>query len=72
MRKTGYYWIKLHDISEWEIGYYSESINRWTLNGDEEDYKDFEISLIDETKIERKFESFGMKATSIQRKIERK
>ena len=53
-RETGYYWVKIHEVSEWEILWYSQSYTSWQDGEEIICYDDEDLFEIDERKIERK------------------
>lgn len=32
-RKTGYYWIKIYQSSDWSIGFYNKNKETWSIIG---------------------------------------
>ncbi len=50
-RKSGYYWIKLKDFSDFEIGYYSAGTGRWKICFTTDYYFDHELEKIREEQV---------------------
>lgn len=52
-RKSGYYWVKLHNDYAGEIAYYQKTMDMWYLFGEQKRYTDVEFYQIDENQITR-------------------
>ena len=50
-RKSGYYWVKIHESYEWDILKYNGETKRWEY--DLYEWQDSELYKIDERRIER-------------------
>lgn len=52
-RETGYYWVKWHDITEWEIGLYDNDYDVWHILHKcyHEPIEEEDLILIDENRI---------------------
>lgn len=51
MRKSGFYWVKIHN--DWVIAEYFQSSDIWEQIGSEKTLSDIQFQDIDEKRIER-------------------
>ncbi len=52
-RKTGYYWIKRHDKSDWEPAEYLKSYDAWEIIGAQGLFADGEIHAVEKDEFGR-------------------
>ena len=68
-RKTGYYWIKIYQSSDWSIGFYNKNKETWSIIGsDKLTFKPFlaESNLIEKLNISKKSDEIYKKLSELE------